>query len=116
MVISFLYFISYPIAVIIIFLFFILTLDSTMLLNLVLGFIPFILSLIVFIGSSWYLEGRADFYATIQMGKERFLAARQEIKTKHPNPELIYRVIGRLTHPPLGLFLEAYDYFHKPGN
>lgn len=113
MVISFLYIISYPIAVIV-FLFFITTLGSTILLNLALGFIPFALSLIVFIGSSWYLEGRADFYTTIQMGKERFLAARQEIIAKHPDPGLIYRAIGRLTHPPLGLFLEVYDYFHKP--
>ena len=113
MVISFLYLISYPIAVII-FLLFIAILDSSILLNLALGFILFALSLMVFIGSSWYLEGRADLYATTQMGKEKFLVARQEIKEKHPNPGLIYRAIGRLTHPPLGLFLEAYDYFHKP--
>jgi GMP synthase PP-ATPase subunit len=48
------------------------------------------------------------------MGKERFLTARHEIIAKHPDPGLVYRVIGRLTHSPLGLFLEAYDYFHKP--
>ena len=113
MVISFLYLISYPIAMII-FLLFISTLGSSIFLNLALGFIPFLLSLMVFIGSSWYLEGRADLYATSHLGKEKFLAARQEIKEKHPNPKLMYRVIGRLTHPPLGLFLEAYDYFHKP--
>ena len=112
MVISFLYLISYPIAVII-FLLFISTLGSSILLNLALGFIPFILSLMVFIGSSWYLEGRADLYATRHMGKRKFLAARQEIKEKHPNPKLMYRAIRRLTHPPLGLFLEVYDYFQK---
>jgi len=113
MVISFLYFISYPITVIV-FLLFLNALDSIILLNLVLGFIPFVLSLAIFIGSSWYLEGRADFYATTQMGKERFLAARQEIKAKHPNPGFIDIAISRLTHPPLGLLLEVYDYFHKP--
>ena len=112
-VISFLYFISYPIAVIV-FLLFITTLDSTILLNLALGFIPFVLSLAMFIGSSWYLEGSADFYAITQMGKERFLATRQEIKAKHPNPGFIDIAISRLTHPPLGLLLEVYDYFHKP--
>jgi Zn-dependent protease with chaperone function len=113
MVLSFIYLIFYPIALTV-FLFFFLSSDSAILLNLALGSILFAFSIIVFIGSSWYLEGRADFYATLQMGKDRFLAARQEIKSKYPNPGLMYRAISRLTHPPLGLLLEVYDYFHKP--
>lgn len=92
------------------------TQEFALLANLVVfGAISFALATTIFSTSSWWLEGKADYYALVQLGKGKVLDAQQEIKDKNPKPKLFRKVIRNLLYPPIGLVVRIYDCIDKRG-
>ncbi len=62
---------------------------------------------------SWYLEIDADYYSIKHIGKNNALNAIDGMKSKAIKIKFIYKVIGRLTHPPFWVPMKIYDFINK---
>ena len=68
---------------------------------------------LIFGGLSWFLEGGADYYVLVQLGKEPVLDAWREIRARNPKSGFARMVFARLTHPKIEFVAKLYDLAHR---
>jgi len=62
---------------------------------------------------SWIIEIDADYYAIKLIGKDIFLDAKHDLKSKAPQRTFFQKFVIRMTHPPLWFTIKIYDCFNK---
>ena len=76
------------------------------------GVIISALSLVIPCAFSWVMELNADFAAIGYLGLQTFMEIREDLREMR-KPTLSSIIIGRLTHPTIGITARAWHWFHK---